>query len=80
MSSWSSSTSASPVMLSMGDAHRWLDPGVAALELKGLFDSCVPVELDAIPVSSHVNNARNKDPRCIDPIGRSLSIAADGAR
>jgi putative SOS response-associated peptidase YedK len=69
-----------PVMLSMGDAHRWLDPGVEALELKVLFDSCVPVELDAIPVSSHVNNARNKDPRCIDPIGRSLSIAADGAR
>jgi putative SOS response-associated peptidase YedK len=67
-----------PVMLSMGDAHRWLDPGVEAVELKALFDSCVPVELDAIPVSSYVNNARNKDARCVEPIGRTLSIAADG--
>jgi putative SOS response-associated peptidase YedK len=66
-----------PVMLTMTDAHRWLDAGVEPLELKELFDSSVPVELDAVPVSSYVNNARNKDARCIEPIGHRLSIAAD---
>lgn len=67
-----------PVMLSMGDAHRWLDPGVDASELEPLFDSCLPMQLDAIPVSSYVNNARNKDERCFDPIGKTLTIAAQG--
>ena len=67
-----------PVMLSMGDAHRWLDPGVEPNELKALCQSWVPMELDAIPVSSYVNNARNKDARCVEPIGRPLTIAAEG--
>jgi putative SOS response-associated peptidase YedK len=67
-----------PVMLSMRDAQRWLDPEVEAQELKELFGSFVPMELNAVPVSSYVNNARNKDVRCVEPIGKVLSIAPDG--
>ncbi len=63
-----------PVMLSLGDAHRWLDTGVAGADLKTLFESAIPMTLEAIPVSSYVNNARNKDARCIDPIGASVLI------
>jgi len=66
-----------PVMLSMIDAHRWLDVAVQTPEFKVLFDSCVPVQLNAVPVSSYVNNARNKTARCFDPIGKSLGIAVD---
>ncbi|MFP6835242.1 MAG: SOS response-associated peptidase [Pseudomonadales bacterium] len=66
-----------PVMLSMTDAHRWLDPAVQTPELEELFDSCLPVAMDAIPVSSYVNNARNKTARCLDPIGRIVDIAMD---
>ncbi|MDH3643726.1 MAG: SOS response-associated peptidase [Gammaproteobacteria bacterium] len=67
-----------PVMLSMRDAQRWLDPEVEPKELKELFGSFVPVELNAVPVSSYVNNARNKEVRCVEPIGKVLSIAPDG--
>ncbi|MCZ6710406.1 MAG: SOS response-associated peptidase [Gammaproteobacteria bacterium] len=67
-----------PVMLSIADAHRWLDPAVQAPALEALFDSCLPVAMDAIPVSSYVNNARNKTARCLDPIGRIVDIAMDG--
>jgi len=68
-----------PVMLSMAAARRWLDPAQQGSELKALFTSAVPVELDAIPVSSYVNNARHKDARCIEPVGRPVTVAADGA-
>jgi len=30
--------------------------------------------LDAIPVSTYVNNARNKDPRCVEPIGEPVRL------
>ena len=66
-----------PVMLSMADAHRWLDPALPAPDRKELFASCLPVAMDAVPVSSYVNNARNKTARCLDPIGRIVDIAAD---
>jgi len=66
-----------PVMLSMADAHRWLDPALPAPDLIELFDSCLPVAMDAVPVSSYVNNARNKTARCLDPIGRIVDIAVD---
>ena len=63
-----------PVMLSLGDAHRWLDTGVEGTDLMTLFESAIPMTLEAIPVSTYVNNARNKDARCIDPIGAPILI------
>ena len=67
-----------PVMLSMVDARRWLDHDAPGSDFKKLFEACLPLELNAIPVSTYVNNARNKDARCFEPVGRPVSIAADG--
>ena len=63
-----------PVMLSHEEASAWLDPTNATDDLSHLFDSRLPMPLEAIPVSTHVNNARNKDERCVQPIGRPVSI------
>ena len=63
-----------PVMLSLGDAHRWLDTGVAGSDHVNLFESAIPMTLEAIPVSTYVNNARNKDVRCIEPIGAPVIV------
>ena len=66
-----------PVMLSLGEAHRWLDNGVEGMELINLFTSTIPMTLEAIPVSTYVNNARNNDARCVDPIGAPVAIGRD---
>lgn len=65
-----------PVMLAMADVHRWLDPGEAEPAL--LLGSQMPVALDAVPVSTFVNNARNKEARCLDPIGSPMHIEGSG--
>lgn len=66
-----------PVMLSAEQIRRWLSPDVPADEVKPLLGCAVPVDLDAVPVSSYVNNARHKDPRCVDPVGDSVAVPAD---
>ena len=61
-----------PLMLSVDEAHEWLDPANA--DFDSLISSNLPVALDAVPVSSHVNNARHKDARCTDPIGAPIPL------
>ena len=64
-----------PVILTKEDALKWLDAKVPTSELEGLFDSKLPIGLEAIPVSSHVNNARNKDERVVQPLGNSTVLS-----
>ena len=64
-----------PVMLSLEEARAWLDLDTPTQELKYLFDSRLPMDLSAIPVSTHVNNARNKDDRCVTPLGDGVPIS-----
>ncbi|HMB90968.1 MAG TPA: SOS response-associated peptidase [Rhodothermales bacterium] len=66
-----------PVMLGIEDAKRWLDMSVSTRELEHFFASRLPMALDAVPVSSYVNNARNKEARCIEPLGTTVPIAAN---
>ena len=61
-----------PLMLSIEDARRWMDPTDADFE--SLIGSALPVAMDAVPVSTHVNNARHKDERCTQPIGRPIAL------
>lgn len=68
-----------PVMLSMIEAKRWLDVDTPTKDLEYLFESRLPVALDAVPVSTYVNNARNKDGRCVQAIGAAIPIAPDAA-
>ena len=64
-----------PVMLSSEEALAWLQPECATHELEYLFASRLPIDLQAVPVTSEVNNARNKDERVTQAIGRAVVIA-----
>jgi putative SOS response-associated peptidase YedK len=66
-----------PVMLSLDDARRWLEPDTSITALKAMLGSAVPVDLDAVPVSSYVNSSRNKEYRCIEPIGAPIAVPAE---
>jgi putative SOS response-associated peptidase YedK len=66
-----------PVMLSVADAKRWLDPTLDTDSLQSLFGALLPMSLDVVPVSTYVNNARHNDPRCIEPTGDAVAIGAD---
>ena len=35
------------------------------------------MDLEAVPVDKAVNNARNKDERCVAPAGPAIGIAGD---
>lgn len=66
-----------PVMLALREARRWLDPAAPADELKAMLGPAVPADLDAVPVSSYVNDARHKEVRCLEPIGAAVTIPAE---
>ena len=68
-----------PVLLSLADGRCWLDPDASADQLKAMLGPAIPVALDAVPVSSYVNNARNKESRCIEPIGTPVAVSAGPA-
>jgi len=65
-----------PLMLSVDDARAWMDP--ERTDVERLISSGLPVDVDAVPVSSYVNNARHKDDRCMEPIGAPIPL--DGHR
>jgi putative SOS response-associated peptidase YedK len=67
-----------PVMLDVGSARRWIDPATEHVELGPLLEPALPYALEAVPVSSHVNNARHKDPRCTEAIGAVVPIVDRG--
>jgi putative SOS response-associated peptidase YedK len=57
-----------PVILAPGDYALWLDPSVQdPARLAHLLESCGDNELEATPVSTHVNRVANDDPRCVEP-------------
>jgi putative SOS response-associated peptidase YedK len=58
-----------PVILHSSDYDSWLDPSVQDTDqLSTLLRPYPEVEMDAYPVSSKVNNARNDSPDCIAPL------------
>lgn len=65
-----------PVMLSMAGARRWLDPDTPADELLDMTRPALPDALQAVPVSTFVNNARNKDARCMQAIADPVPVDA----
>jgi putative SOS response-associated peptidase YedK len=57
-----------PVILSPEDHDFWLDPDVGDVEpLRALLAPYPPEEMEAYPVSRHVNRPTNDDERCIRP-------------
>lgn len=66
-----------PVMLTEAAAEVWADPEA---DEATLLDLCAPrasVPLAVVPVSRRVNNARFKDPACLDPDGEPRHLPAD---
>lgn len=66
-----------PLMLSRGDARRWLAGDASADGLAALLAPRLPVALSAVPVAGYVGDPRNKGPQCVAPIGDAMPIEAD---
>ncbi len=58
-----------PVIVAPRDFDLWLDPGAQHPgEVQHLLRSYPAGEMSYYPVSTHVNNPRNEDPMCIEPL------------
>ena len=66
-----------PRMLSFDEACAWTDRRTRQSDLTAMLAPALPQALDVVPVSTHVNNARNKEPLCTEPIGEPIPIEAD---
>ena len=66
-----------PVHLSLSEISVWIDVNTSKTDLGQLMASQVRYPLAITPVSTFVNNARNKDPRCIEPLGETRIVSAD---
>lgn len=69
-----------PVMLSQDEALAWLDVKRPTKELEYLFASRLPIDLEAVPISSEINSARNKEESILRSTGRSVVIAGSDAK
>ncbi len=64
-----------PAILGAGDYDAWLDPApIAETALAGLLRPYPAEEMTARAVGRLVNNARNEDPACIEPLGETLPL------
>jgi putative SOS response-associated peptidase YedK len=58
-----------PVIISPDDFDLWLDPGAQHPgEVQHLLRAYPAEAMSHYPVSTHVNNPRNEDPLCIEPL------------
>jgi putative SOS response-associated peptidase YedK len=58
-----------PVIIGPGDYARWLDPETQeAADVADLMVPCPDDWLEAIPVSTKVNNPRFDEPACVEPL------------
>jgi len=58
-----------PVILPYGQHDAWLEPEAKPDALSALLAPYPADEMEAWPVSTWVNNPRNEDPACVEPIG-----------
>lgn len=63
-----------PVMLPVSDVAEWLDPTTSKGRLQALMAQGLPAELEAVPISTAVNNGRNKAPECVQEEGDPVTI------
>ncbi len=63
-----------PVMLSIPEARQWLEPEIPTTEMTDFFASRLPMALDLIPVSSYVNNARNKGAQAAEAVSAPIHL------
>ncbi len=63
-----------PVHLTCDQVENWVNPNASASELDQLLVPELRTSIKITPVSTYVNNARNKDDRCIEPLGEPTII------
>ena len=63
-----------PVHLTRDQVKEWVDTEASAEELKELLAPEIRFPLSVTPMSTYVNNARNKDDRCIEPLGETVTV------
>jgi putative SOS response-associated peptidase YedK len=63
-----------PIHLSRDEIPRWLDPSASKESLAKVLMPTSHIPLSVTPVSSYVGNSRNKDERCIEPLGDTRII------
>jgi putative SOS response-associated peptidase YedK len=56
-----------PVILPAESRDRWLDPASVTKDLRSLLVPFSAAEMEAFPVSTYVNSARNDGPACLRP-------------
>lgn len=58
-----------PIILPEEKEDKWIEPRkIQPVQAKQFLDSLKAEELSAYSVSTYVNNAKNNDPKCIEPI------------
>ncbi len=66
-----------PVMLDSEGAKRWLAEDAKTAELQELCAAALPMPLAVAPMDTRLNNARFKDPACLEPTGPPRHIDRD---
>lgn len=64
-----------PVHLATDETSGWVDNEASSDDLKKLLAPEIRFPLSVTPMSTYVNNARNKDDRCIEPLGDTVTVA-----
>ena len=58
-----------PVILDPSEFDRWLDPTLHnSDDVQPLLKPCPADWLQAVPISTHVNDPRHEDSRCVEPV------------
>jgi len=63
-----------PVHLTKDQVQQWVNPEASEDALNQLLKPELRTAIQVTPVSTYVNNARNKDDRCIEPLGEPTII------
>lgn len=66
-----------PVCLTVAEARTWMDPDADPNTLQALLAPTLHMSLAVTPVSTYVNNARNKDDRCVEALGEKQVLVGD---
>jgi putative SOS response-associated peptidase YedK len=66
-----------PVILDQASEGTWIDRNSSADALRSLFVPFASERMEAVAVSSWVNNARNQGPRCVESVNVSPASAGD---
>ena len=63
-----------PVHLTVDQARIWANQETESSRLQELLVPEIRIGIQVTPVSTIVNNARNKDDRCVEPLGETIKI------